>query len=247
MVTGLFHGLLNGMIYGMIGGLIGGLGIGSLKKITLVENIGWQYKLFLKRTIFGSISGVIFGLLCALIHGLNHKRRFESEFIIVWITYGLLFGLILGLVSGLVGGFSDKIKAAKASPNQGIRLSLKSSSVPLFVTFFTFGMIFGLIDTHRLIHRFSVGLTAGIIAGSIVGLNRGGSAVIKHYALRLILCLSGNTPFRFIKFLDQCAKLIFLKKIGGGYIFIHRKLLDYFADLPQPTKRGDTEARPIGR
>jgi hypothetical protein len=36
------------------------------------------------------------------------------------------------------------------------------------------------------------------------------------------------------------AKLIFLKKVGGGYIFLHRMLLDYFADLtPQSTKEED--------
>jgi eukaryotic-like serine/threonine-protein kinase len=71
-----------------------------------------------------------------------------------------------------------------------------------------------------------------LIFGLIVGLNRGGSAVIKHYALRLILWRKGCTPLNFIKFLDHCAKLILLKKVGGGYIFIHRMLLDYFADIP---------------
>ena len=55
--------------------------------------------------------------------------------------------------------------------------------------------------------------------------------MIKHYALRLILWLKGYTPFNFIKFLDHCARLILLKKVGGGYIFIHRMLLEYFADL----------------
>ena len=45
----------------------------------------------------------------------------------------------------------------------------------------------------------------GLIGGVIVGLNRGGSAVIKHYALRLSLWLKGYTPFRFVRFLDQCA------------------------------------------
>jgi hypothetical protein len=39
-------------------------------------------------------------------------------------------------------------------------------------------------------------------------------------------------PFNFIKFLDECARLILLKKVGGGHIFIHRMLLDYFAELP---------------
>jgi hypothetical protein len=79
-----------------------------------------------------------------------------------------------------------------------------------------------------------------MIAGLIVGLNRGGSAVIKHYALRLLLWLNGHTPFKFIKCLDHCAKLIFLKKVGGGYIFIHRMLLEYSADLtPQSPRTED--------
>jgi hypothetical protein len=52
--------------------------------------------------------------------------------------------------------------------------------------------------------------------------------------------LNGYTPFNFIEFLDHCAKLILLKKVGGGYIFIHRMFLEYFAELnPQPTKVED--------
>ena len=70
------------------------------------------------------------------------------------------------------------------------------------------------------------GLT-GALAG---GWNRGGSAVITHYTLRLVLWRKGYTPFSFIKFLYHCARLILLKKVGGGYISIHRMLLYYFAD-----------------
>ena len=65
--------------------------------------------------------------------------------------------------------------------------------------------------------------------------------MIKHYALRLILWLNGYTPFKFINFLDHCARLILLKKVGGGYIFIHRMLLEYFAELtPQSTRTQDS-------
>lgn len=32
-------------------------------------------------------------------------------------------------------------------------------------------------------------------------------------------------------FLDYAAERIFLRKIGGGYIFIHRYLMEYFASL----------------
>src|SRR5271165_2862432 len=86
----------------------------------------------------------------------------------------------------------------------------------------------------------------GPIVGLIVGLNRGGSAVVKHYALRLTLWRKGYTPLNFIKFLDQCAKLILLKKVGGGYIFIHRMLLDHFADLaPQSPKAFGNRAKSL--
>ena len=47
-------------------------------------------------------------------------------------------------------------------------------------------------------------------------------------------------PLNLIKFLDHSARLILLKKVGGGYIFIHRMLLDYFAELtPQSTRTED--------
>jgi hypothetical protein len=36
---------------------------------------------------------------------------------------------------------------------------------------------------------------------------------------------------RLVPFLDYTADRIFLRKVGGGYIFIHRMLLDYFASL----------------
>ena len=74
------------------------------------------------------------------------------------------------------------------------------------------------------------GLIAGLFLGFIGGLNRGGSAVVKHYSLRFILWKKGYTPHKFIKFLDHCARLIFLKKVGGGYMFIHRMLLEHFAE-----------------
>jgi hypothetical protein len=108
----------------------------------------------------------------------------------------------------------------------------------------TFGLIGWLIlDLCRLGFGLHFGLIFGLVLGLglIGGLNRGGSAVIKHYALRLILSVKSYTPFKFVKFLDHCAKLILLKKVGGGYIFIHRMLLDYFADLPTIERSGKSK------
>jgi eukaryotic-like serine/threonine-protein kinase len=227
--AGLVGGLVGGLFGGLLGGSIGGLGVGSLKHIGLVETMSWRWNRFWKRTIPGLIVGLIVGLL----NGTNALNR---------LTLGLAFGATCGLISGLVGGFTDAVKAGKASPNQGIKLSRQNALVTSLACF-PVGLIWGLIEMlltgEELRAALATGLAYGLLGGLIGGLNRGGSAVIKHYALRLTLWLKGYTPFNFIKFLDHCAKLIFLKKVGGGYIFIHRMLLDYFADMNTQSTRAE--------
>ena len=40
-------------------------------------------------------------------------------------------------------------------------------------------------------------------------------------------------PLNYVCFLDYATARIFLRKVGGGYIFVHRMLLEYFAAKPQ--------------
>ena len=53
---------------------------------------------------------------------------------------------------------------------------------------------------------------------------------------------NGSLPFRdLVPFLDYCAERIFLRKVGGGYIFVHRLLMEHFAslyDTPPTEKSG---------
>lgn len=75
-------------------------------------------------------------------------------------------------------------------------------------------------------------LTFALISGFILGLAYfGGRAVIEHYTLRFILSFKGDIPWNFVRFLDYAAERVFLRKIGGGYIFIHRMLMEHFAKL----------------
>jgi hypothetical protein len=224
-------------------GVIGGLGIGSLEHVTLVETISWKWNQFWKRTIPGSIVGLIFGLIFSLGVAL---RLGGPMFELSWLIVGLIFGLVGALVGGSIGGFTDRAKPGKVSPNQGIKLSWENSLAVFLVTLLLSGLIFGLIFGliyvvcgFRSGEELISGLTFGLILALIGGLNRGGSAVIKHCALRLILWLKGYTSLKFIKFLDHCARLILLKKVGGGYIFIHRMLLEYFAELTPESTRAE--------
>jgi hypothetical protein len=36
-------------------------------------------------------------------------------------------------------------------------------------------------------------------------------------------------PWGLVRFLDYAAERVLLRKVGGGYIFVHRLLLEYFA------------------
>jgi ABC-type uncharacterized transport system ATPase subunit len=78
--------------------------------------------------------------------------------------------------------------------------------------------------------RSIIGSSFGLIVGLIVGLI-GGKACIQHFILRLILYTNGYIPWNYARFLDYAAERIFLQKVGGGYIFIHRLLLEHFAQM----------------
>lgn len=58
-----------------------------------------------------------------------------------------------------------------------------------------------------------------------------GYACIQHFFLRVIFFLNGKMPWNYARFLDYAAERIFLRKVGGGYIFIHRMLLEHFARM----------------
>jgi hypothetical protein len=165
---------------------------------------------------------------------------------------GVIFWLILLMASGLTSVFSRVEIEARIVPNQGIRQSARNA----LIAWLTVGLIGGLtgglswrsfdimisepvtlwlIDRRAVQMLFGVfsGLLWGLILGLFVGLELGGRAVIQHFTLRLILYLHGHIPWDYAHFLDYAAGHIFLRKVGGGYIFIHRLLQDYFASLYQ--------------
>jgi eukaryotic-like serine/threonine-protein kinase len=87
-----------------------------------------------------------------------------------------------------------------------------------------------------------LGLVFGLIFGLIFGLQNGGSAYLKHYVLRFVLWRNDYAPLNYIRFLDYAAERVFLRKVGGGYIFTHRFLMEYFATLEPIKQAGRVKA-----
>jgi DNA polymerase III delta prime subunit len=248
LVGGLFFGLNSGLFFGLIGGLgagiIGGLVVG-LSQIRLRERLSWSWKITKQRSaawLFGVligglisgglIGGLLFGLLGVLIGGL---------------TFGLNFGLLFGLLGMLIGGLTGRLIVGfsanqlddhtRLTPNQGIWRSIQNGLIFVFIfvlIFVLIGALFGVLiggQSADLVGGLDVGLVVGLVSGLSVGLIFGLGTFFQHFTLRIFLWQAGLLPWNVVAFVDQATERLLLRKVGGGYIFVHRLLLDYFADL----------------
>ena len=132
-------------------------------------------------------------------------------------------------------GFLDKGVSLSQTiiPNQGMWRSAKNACF-FFVLFFPIGTICGLRYARGGIHEaISAGLAVGLLAGMAGGKGPvfAGFVLIQHFMLRVILSWRGFAPWNYASFLDYATERIFLRKVGGGYIFIHRMLMEHFARM----------------
>ena len=152
--------------------------------------------------------------------------------LVLLICWCALFLAILFLCFRFVrGGLAVREIETRSVPNQGIHRSatnalafgLFGSLAPVLT-----GMIFcWLFRNFGLILAF---VPIGMILGPVLGLRSGGNAGIRHLILRVGYRCAGLMPWSYAEFLDYCADRILLRKVGGGYAFIHRMLLEHFAN-----------------
>jgi hypothetical protein len=253
--AGLIYGLIYGQIYGLSAGLLSILLIGKSTAVQPTDLLVWSWR-SLGTSLFSKSHAITTVRLMALI-GLSAGLSIELSAGLG--TYGLYYGLIAGLTAGLsywlVLGLLQSVSGVtvedqrRVVPNQGIHRSALNGLVLGLISTVIVGLVVGLIiglasqgsQVDRLIAGLSTGLSAGLstglIAGLIAGLSAGlsagllygGLAFLRHYVLRFLLWRTGSVPWQYVTFLDYAAERILLRKVGGGYIFLHRLVLDYFA------------------
>lgn len=151
----------------------------------------------------------------------------------------LIFVMFVGgpyyFLTAIVRGIVRKPREIRFKPNQGIQSSARYAliiSLPTFILLFVF--VLWLNDKQTKDTPSNI-LVIGTILSLIISLQLasffGGAAVWEHLNLRFSLYQAGNIPWNYARFLDTCAKIGLLRKVGGGYIFAHRYLLEYFAGL----------------
>ena len=176
--------------------------------------------------------------------------------VVGWLIGGFMVGLVLFftcvliflLLGSLRSGFSNEPLDERSfdTPNQGIKSSIHSALWNVLATglvnllVLTVTGIFVLnIFPHLAISPlliFSCGFAFLFATTFATSMHRGGEAWMKQMLLRLLLWRKEYTPWNYIRFLDYAAECSILRKVGGGYIFANRAVLDYFASLLASTK-----------
>ncbi len=207
------------------------------------------------------LEGLVFFLAAFLFHGTSYRNDVRTVEALSWswsnaIKAGLL-GLGVGLITVIVGsifsyagllaydldaglgsvpgwiilfallaGLRGKKIETKNSPNQGVLLSARNGFIASVLFFLFFGFYIGFLFNN---------LIVAIIAGLIVALGAflayGGINVMKHLLVRFFLWLHKDLPWNYAHFLDTVVDRLLMHRVGGGYIFIHRLLQDYFSRL----------------
>ncbi len=151
--------------------------------------------------------------------------------IIIGFPLGLIIFLIGGtIVGGMFGGIGYKKELGRMYPNSGIFTSLRIAILSGSILYIPL-TIFSIVISHsKDIDLRSIVLLLWIFPLGFATL-LGGNSVLKHFIIRLLSWYSGIAPWNYARFLGYCASVGIMRKVGGGYIFAHRYVMEYFADL----------------
>jgi hypothetical protein len=191
----------------------------------------------------------------AAVDGLDIVQHFSMNQ--VWSSE-LAYGLPVGLIVVLAAGFRPRPNLRPSAPLDGIRAAGQAARTIGPVVGLVVALGTGLVSVlYDLIEPFpgssvlvmlrdylfwvlAFGLAAGLVAGLLVG----GASYLRHRLLCALLRHHQLIPPDLIGFLDFADDRILLRRAGGGYLFVHRLLQDYFARQDaqawQPTAASQT-------
>lgn len=236
-----------GLLFGVTTFLLSTILDGNQRTIRLAEQISWTWRAFLqvrhlRASLFVLLTLVcFFGLIYGLLSGLSNGLLSGLLSGLLWgllsgLSNGLLWGLLGGLIYWLLLGFYQGVTQNHLEDrdrrrfNQGLHRSLRNSLLLSFlgsgiltgVSIPLWGLLYGPIDSWILFPFLCIWI--------VLWMAMGGLTIVRHYTLRLLLARSHTFPLHARRFLDDTVARTLLKRQGGGYAFVHRRLLDHFAD-----------------
>jgi len=241
LIGGVFFGISSGPSSGLYGGLLFGLFVGLRAglsdSITMEDRLRWGLS-----KGQGEWRFVMMSMLKALLYGGIFIGVFVGALggLFVGLLGGLLGGLLVGLLFGLVNRITLERVEETSYPGQRLKQTLSTALVSASIWGLFLGLLFGLIGglLGGLMSGLLIGVLFGLIGGLLVapffglfGGLIGFSSIMQHYCLRWLLTRHGLLPRQLISFLEYSVSLIFLRRVGGSYIFVHRLLMEHFAEM----------------
>lgn len=250
LFTGLPAGILLGVLIGkhlgvgsgLLGGILGGLHFGRIEALgavrfqekfeipVLFDKFIWSWSkakawlpiMLPKKLRAGLGIGLMSGWILGIFYGI--KGMILSVFV----------SLLTAIISLVIVGLQGITVGIRSKPGQGFKNNFKTwfiFSLSIAVTGGITGWFLSeLLNEEPTFH--SIGFLLGFFTGAHqAAMVSTFSQIVSHLALRVILFKDIHFPLNLISFLNYSTDLIFLRRVGGGYIFIHRLLMEHFAEM----------------
>jgi len=212
-------------------------------EIIFKERLSWSFRRALRFSGISTICGAVLGLISTLIGGGFAFMHYGNELIYVGTLNMAVYGLATG---ALFGGLSYTKLKYTDNESDVLTISFRNASRGGFwagiALIMALIIVLGTVNAAGWMGGFSQDEFASVFlsvlfTGSLWGFFwYGGSEIVSHYILRFLSFLEGTIPFRLNRLLKKGLNLIFLRRAGAGYMFVHRTLLEHFARREEPKK-----------
>ena len=248
---GLIGGLGGGLVVWLGGALAITLAVAMVVGLLIFIGMGGEGEGLGSRLGAGLFGGLFLGLITGFVLSVTFGV-FGLAFALVFGLFGELGGLVGGLVGGVVFGLVvglgvglgqilrpaavSERSAANEGTSRSLRYALRISSAGVvlaiamawLLSVLRGGTEGAISDAVKAAFAFTPALVAS--AAVLLAQIKGGFFVLSHWAVRAQLQRFDLAPRRYVKFLDEAADMLFLRKTGGAYQFFHVTFRDFVAE-----------------
>ncbi len=196
------------------------------RRIETVESLDWSWPYGLLGLAVGALGGLAVGALFGWL-----DRWSATPWAALLVAAG-------GVVGAMEAGLRPGDLRLRMVPGQGVTQSLRSGMSVLrrvivlaAVLFIAALAVVVLVNDRSLVLDFAPWMIWLLLYMGIgYALAFGLLAYLQHTRLRAVLHDRGNAADDYVGFLNQTAERNLLRRVGGGYTFVHALLLQYFSD-----------------
>ncbi len=200
----------------------------SMRRIHSVDALNWSFK---STRWVGFLAGMAGGFLVSIPNIFIDQDFAILEIILKFSVSGFLGWFFTGFRANRVQQSAEVNEKIHRSLRNGLKMGLFGGLAAMFIiatAFYPEG--FDLAEEAPALFNFLPMAMTALFA-------YGGAVVIQHYLLRRNLVQQEIIPQNLIPFLQEGVQLGVMRRVGGGFIFIHRYILEYFASQSKETSK----------